>query len=259
MTYRVHPLLVGEAEVAQTLDVFWSLTRETGRVAVPILAFLVEGGPDPILVDTGMRDPGRAMDVHGLGPHRIREGWTLESQLRNHGLDLEDIPTVILTHLHYDHAGGCNQLPRARFVMQRSELMAAAAPIGPKDLDIGGKDLFFDRKDVAGLVDDLWERVDLLEGDAEILPGLHCVVYPNSHTPGSQCVYVETEEGMVSIVGDMVRKVELNVDRCVPPGLFYDLESMRRAIDDIRFRSDRILPAHDPEVAPGYEPTPVGG
>jgi len=256
MTYRVHPLLVGEAEVAQSLDVFWSLTKETGRVTVPILAFLIEGGPEPVLVDTGMRDPTRAMEVHGLGPHRIRDEWTLASQLRNHGLGLDDIPTVILTHLHYDHAGGCDQLPGARFVLQRSELMAAAAPMGPKDLDIGGKDLFFDRKDVAGLVDGLWDRVDLLEGDAEILPGLHCVAYPNSHTPGSQCVYVETEEGMVSIVGDMVRKVELNVDRCIPPGLFYDLEQMRRAIADIRLRSDRILPAHDPQISPVQSPDP---
>ena len=99
MTYRIHPLLVGEAEVARALDVFWSLTKESGRVAVPILAFLIEGGPDPILVDTGMRDPARAMAVHGLGPHRIRDEWTLEAQLRNHGLELSDIPTVLLTHL----------------------------------------------------------------------------------------------------------------------------------------------------------------
>ncbi len=248
--YRIHPLMVGQAEVARSLDVFWSLTKEAGTVSVPILAFLIEGGPDPILVDTGMRDPKRAMDVHGLGPHRTNEEWTLEAQLRRHDLDLDDIPTVILTHLHYDHAGGCDQLPSARFVLQRSELMAAAAPMGPKDLDIGGKDLFFDRKDVAGLVNDLWDRVDLLEGDGEILPGINCVAYPNSHTPGSQCIYVETEDGVVSIVGDMVRKVELNVDRCIPPGLFYDLESMRRAIDDIRVRSDLIFPAHDPAIAP---------
>jgi N-acyl homoserine lactone hydrolase len=248
--YRVHPLMVGEAEVGRVLDVFWSLTKEAGRMPVPILAFLIEGGPEPILVDTGMRDPARAMDVHRLGPHRTTPEWSLEAQLANHGLRPADIPVVLLTHLHYDHAGGCHLLPNARFVMQRAELMAAAAPIGPKDLDIGSKDLFFDRKDVAGLVDDLWDRVELLEGDDEPYPGIHCVVYPNSHTPGSMCVYVETDEGTVSIVGDMVRKVELNVHRCVPPGLFYDLEAMRRALVDIGRRSDRILPAHDPAVAP---------
>jgi len=252
--YKVHPLMVGEAEVAAVLDVFWSLTKATGRVPVPILAFLIEGAGEPILVDTGMRDPTRAMDVHRLGPHRARPEWSLEAQLRNHGLAPEDIPTVILTHLHYDHAGGCHLLPRARFLVQRTELMAAAAPIGPPGLEIGSRDLFFDRKDVAGLVDDLWDRVQLLEGDAEPFPGIRCVVYPDSHTPGSQCVYVDTEDGVVAIVGDMVRKVDLNVDKAIPPGLFYDLEAMRRAIEDIRRRADLIYPAHDPAIAP----VPVG-
>jgi hypothetical protein len=78
-TYRVHPLMVGAAEVAAALDVFWSLTKQTGRVAVPMMAFLIEGGPEPILVDTGMRDPDRSMEVHKLGRHRRPAEWTLEA------------------------------------------------------------------------------------------------------------------------------------------------------------------------------------
>lgn len=57
----------------QSLDVFWSLTRGVGRVTVPILAYLIEGGPDPILVDTGMRDRQRAMGLHGLGLQKITD------------------------------------------------------------------------------------------------------------------------------------------------------------------------------------------
>lgn len=249
-TYRVHPLLVGEAEVGAALDVFWSLTKESGRITVPILAFLIEGGPKPILVDTGMRDPARAMDIHGLGPHRWQAEWSIEAQLASHGLAPSDIDTVILTHLHYDHAGGCERLPAARFVMQRIELMAAAAPIGPPELDVGSPDMFFDRRDVAVLVDDLWDRVHLLEGSQQLYPGIDCVLYENSHTPGSQVVYVDTEDGVVALVGDMVRKVDLNVGKKVPPGIFYDLEAMRRAIDDIGERADLIYPAHDPALTP---------
>jgi glyoxylase-like metal-dependent hydrolase (beta-lactamase superfamily II) len=254
--YRVHPLLVGEAEVGAALDVFWSLTKASGRVTVPILAFLIEGGDRPIMVDCGMRDPVRAMEVHRLGPHRWRDEWSIEDQLRGHGLTPADVDTVILTHLHYDHAGGVERLPAARFVVQRTELMAAAAPIGPAELEIGSRDMFFDRRDVAVLVDDLWDRVQLLEGDRELFPGIHCVLYPDSHTPGSQCVYVETEDGVVGLVGDMVRKVELNVKKGVPPGLFYDLEQMRRAIEDIERRADFIYPAHDPELSPATELEP---
>jgi len=87
--YRVHPLLLGEAEVGRALDVFWSLTKESGRVTVPILAFLIEGAPEPILVDTGMRDPVRAMGctVSAHIAPRPNGRWkhssvTMESSLR---------------------------------------------------------------------------------------------------------------------------------------------------------------------------------
>jgi len=259
--YRVHPLLLGEAEVGRALDVFWSLTKESGRVTVPILAFLIEGGPHPILVDTGMRDPARAVEVHRLGPHRTTAEWSLEAQLAGHGLRPADVGAVILTHLHYDHAGGCQRLPRARFLVQRRELMEAAAPAGPRGLEVGGRELFYDRWDVAALVDELWDRVDLLEGDEEPYPGIRCVRYANSHTPGSQCVYVETEAGTLALVGDIVRKIDLNVERGIPPGLFYDLEAIRAAISDIRRRADRILPTHDPAVSPSppARPARAGG
>ena len=246
--YRVHPLLLGEADVGCILDVFWSLTKDSGKVKVPILAFLIEGGPDPILVDAGMRSAERAMEIHRLGPHRLPKGMSLPEQLAKHGVQPEDVKTVILTHLHYDHAGGCELLPNAEIVVQRTELAAAAAPIGPRSLEIGSRELFYDRKDVAALVDTLWDRVELIEGNVELFPGIECVHYPNSHTPGSQCVYVKTTDGVVALVGDMVRKVDLNVRRAIPPGLYYDLEQMQRAMHDIARRGDVIYPAHDPAV-----------
>ncbi len=246
MTCRVTPLLLGDAVVPDAIDVFWSLTKETGASSVPILAFLIEGGADgPLLIDTGMRDAERAMTAHGLGPHKIGPDQTIPAQLARLGYAPEDIRQVHLTHLHYDHAGGCRLLPNARFVLQRTELMAAAAPIGPEGMEIGGKGLFFDRADVAELVDPLWPRVDLMEGDYEPCPGVRCVLYANSHTPGHQCVYVETADGVTAIIGDIARKVELNIEREIMPGIFYDLESMRRALIDIKSRADVILPTHD--------------
>ena len=252
--YRVHPLLLGEAEVGRVLDVFWSLTKEAGRVTVPVLAFLIEGAAEPILVDTGMRDPVRAIEIHRLGPHRCLPEWSLAAQLRNHGVTLSDVATVILTHLHYDHAGACQLLPRAKFLIQRRELMEAAAPMGPRQLEIGSRELFYDRKDIAALVDELWDRVELLEGDAELFPGIQCVLYADTHTPGSQCIYVNTREGTLALVGDIVRKVDLNVGKEIPPGLFYNLESTRRAILDIKRRGDHIFPAHDPSIAAAHFP-----
>jgi glyoxylase-like metal-dependent hydrolase (beta-lactamase superfamily II) len=123
--------------------------------------------------------------------------------------------------------------------------MAAAAPMGPAALPIGGKSLFYDRADIADLVNPLWDRVELLEGSREIFPGINCVLYANTHTPGNQCIYVKTERGIEAIVGDIARKVGLNISQGIPPGIYYDLESMRRALLEISRSADVILPTHD--------------
>jgi glyoxylase-like metal-dependent hydrolase (beta-lactamase superfamily II) len=162
-----------------------------------------------------------------------------------HDVKTSDVNTLILTHLHYDHCGNCAALPNARILVQRTELMAAAAPMGPAALAIGGKSLFYDRADVAELVDPLWNRLELLEGDRELHPGLNCVLYADTHTPGHQAVYVETEKGTVAIVGDIARKVDMNIEQAIPPGIYYDLEKMRRALADIARRADVVLPTHD--------------
>jgi N-acyl homoserine lactone hydrolase len=246
LTYRIRPLLLGEAEVPNILDVFWSLSTDRGRSPVPILGFLILDAPGgPIVVDCGMRDPKRAVDVHRLGPHSCSPEQMLPAQLALHGVQPSDVKTVILTHLHYDHCGNCAQLPNARILVQRRELMAAAAPMGPAAMPIGGKSLFYDRADVAELVDLLWDRVELIEGDCNPFPGIDCVLYDDSHTPGHQCVFVTTGQGTAAIVGDIARKVDLNVRQAVPPGIYYDLEKMRRALADIARRADVVLPTHD--------------
>lgn len=249
MHYKIRPLLLGECDVPNTLDVFWGLSTDHDRASVPILGFLLlSEGSKPIVVDCGMRDPQRAIDIHRLGRHSSSADQSLEKQLAKHGVLPEEVGTLILTHLHYDHAGNCAHLPNARIIVQRTELMAAAAPMGPAAWPIGGTSLFYDRADVAELVDALWHRVDLIEGDHEPFPGVNCVLYADTHTPGHQCVYVETVEGVVAIVGDIARKVDLNFKKAVPPALYYDLEKERRALLDIDQRADLVLPTHDWET-----------
>jgi glyoxylase-like metal-dependent hydrolase (beta-lactamase superfamily II) len=244
--YRIRPLLLGEAEVPNVLDIFWSLSTDRGRSSVPILGFLIlDALEGPIVVDCGMRDPQRAIEIHRLGPHSCSSEQTLAAQLALHGVQPGEVKTLILTHLHYDHCGNCAQLPNARIVVQRTELMAAAAPMGPAALPIGGKSLFYDRADVAELVDPLWDRLELIEGNVEICPGLDCVLYADTHTPGHQVVYVRTAAGIAAIVGDIARKVDLNIEKAIPPGIYYDLEKMRRALADIGRRADIVLPTHD--------------
>jgi N-acyl homoserine lactone hydrolase len=78
-----------------------------------------------------------------------------------------------------------------------------------------------------------------------LMPGLDCVLYADTHTPGHQCIYVQTEKGTAAIVGDIARKVDLNIEQAIPPGIYYDLEKMRRALADIGRRAAIVLPTHD--------------
>lgn len=194
------------------------------------------------MVDTGFSDAERAMQVQGLGPHRSRPDWSLEAQLGRHSLTLAQIPTVLLTHLHYDHADQCAQFSTARFVMQRSELQTAAALMVSRALDFGGSALFYDRRDIAALIDPLWPRVDLLEGNAEVAPGVRCVLYADTRTLGSQAIYVQTTAGTAAILGDIAR----NIEQGIPPGLFYDLEATRRAMQRLLPEAAFALPSNNP-------------
>lgn len=249
---ELYPLLVGEADVGEILDVFWSLLKSREIVTVPITCWLLRVNGQPVLVDTGMRSTQRAMEVHKLGPHRMKPEWELTHQLATHNVSPEDVRQVILTHLHYDHAGNCELFPNAEFIIQRRELEAAAAARAPKALDIGGGALFFDRLDVAALVDKLWNRVTLIDGDVELLPGVRLVLFADTHTPGSQAVYVTTSRGTAIILGDIVRNVKLNIEQQIPPGLYYNLLAIMDALEQIKREGDIYLPTHDYAVLKQY-------
>jgi N-acyl homoserine lactone hydrolase len=250
---EIIPLNTGEADVKKTLDIFWSLSPETGLVTVPLLAFLIKGAEVPILVDSGLRDPERAMSVMKLGPHRTKPEWDLAQQLRKQGVQPEEIKYLILTHLHYEHCGKCEIFPNAKIIIQRSELQEAAAPLAPEALETGGRALFYDRPDVARIVGELWKRVGLIDGDEEIVPGVKCVLFKNSHTPGSQAVYVDTPGGTSILLGDIARNIVLNIEKQIPPGLYYDLRSMQATLARLRKDGTFFYPTHDYDVLHNFE------
>src|SRR5437867_9770231 len=85
----------------------WSRTNppdERNRIRLAMRCLLVEGHGRRILVDDGIGDkfPPKLADIYGVdhGEH------TLEGSLAALGLGVEDITDVVLTHLHFDHAGG---------------------------------------------------------------------------------------------------------------------------------------------------------
>ncbi|MEV5300990.1 MBL fold metallo-hydrolase [Amycolatopsis methanolica] len=102
---------------------------------------------------------------------------------------------VVLTHLHYDHAGTVADFPGARYLVQRGEL---AYWTGSWAKRIRREHWLLDEDALAHVRGDRLSEVD---GDAEVLPGLS-VHLVGGHTAGTQIVRVATAAGPVVVASD---------------------------------------------------------
>jgi glyoxylase-like metal-dependent hydrolase (beta-lactamase superfamily II) len=240
-TLTVHPLLLGEVEVDHTF-LMWASQPGT-RLWIPTTAYLILGAEAPILVDASFRDAAEFTAASGVPARRTPE-QELDVQLARHGLEPGDIGYVLHTHLHHDHTGLDARLPGAKILIQRAELQYAAAPQFPVP--------FFDRTDIAALIGTLWERVELLDGESMLFPGVR-TVHTGGHTPGHQMVYLDTLQGRAIITGDAAYVAELNVANGIPSGYWVDLPDTMAALRRIAADSEGIvLPMHDRSVHERY-------
>jgi N-acyl homoserine lactone hydrolase len=103
--------------------------------AVPIPCFLVEHpSVGLVLVDTGLppvaaTDRAAAFGRRGALVLRTRmdETAAVTAQLAERGIEPLDVEVVVMTHLHFDHAGAVSEFPSASFVVDQAEWDAAAS------------------------------------------------------------------------------------------------------------------------------------
>lgn len=170
------------------------------------------------------------------------------------GVDAAAIEHLILTHLHYDHAGNLPRLPKARIHLQEKEMQfAASRHMAVDHISLGG---IFEAEDVCTMVRrNFAGRVALLRGDAEIVPGIRTHLV-GGHTPGMQMVSVNTARGPVVIMSDAAHLYE-NIGEQRPFHIAFDVADMiagwRRALT-LAGCSDRVVPGHDPLVLDLYPP-----
>ena len=123
---------------------------------------------------------------HGRQPQRELLRCPIEF-LSRLGVSASDVDDVVLTHLHYDHAGNLDKLPR----VQDGEMDYATgrcmchAPLRHA----------YEVEDVVTLVRRVYEdRVVFHDGDAELAPGLRLLKI-GGHTKGLQALRVHTRRG----------------------------------------------------------------
>ncbi|MFH1140227.1 MAG: N-acyl homoserine lactonase family protein [Chloroflexota bacterium] len=189
-----------------------------------------------VLVDTGiLEEDGRNKNLlNRTDPRHL---------LAHVNVDPGEVWHVILTHLHWDHCSALRLYPKATFHVQRKELEFWTGPLLR----------FRQIKESAGRVAELvgladQGRVDCLDGDAEIVPGVN-VMLLGGHTPGSQAVVVQTQRGRVVLCGDAA-DFYLNLDHDVM-GAALDLPTALLAFDRMRGSAsfpELLVPGHEPAI-----------
>lgn len=168
------------------------------------------------------------------------------------GVQATAVRDVILTHLHYDHAGTLADFPNATFHVQDAEPAYATgrcmchAPLRHP----------FDVEDIVEYVRRLYAgRVAFHQGSSELAPGLslHLV---GGHTAGLQIVRVWTRRGWVVLASDASHFYEHIGARRAFPLVFHvgDMFQGYARIEALAESPEHIIPGHDPLVMEKYPP-----
>jgi len=200
------------------------------------------GGRD-ILVDTGFNAEEAKARSRKLTLNPVEA-------LARFGVLAHDIRDVVVTHLHYDHAGNLDLFPNARFHLQDREMSYATG----RCMCHGLLRHPFSVEHVTLMVRHVFsERVTFHSGDGEVAPGvtLHRV---GGHSDGLQVVRVETARGPVVLASD-ASHYYANMHRRSPFPILYNLGDMFEGWDIVRRLAghpDRVIPGHDPIVTEIY-------
>lgn len=198
-----------------------------------------------IVVDTGF---GKA-EARKRGRQLLQ---TPEQALARVGVHLATVKDVVITHLHYDHAGTLPEFSAARFHLQSSEMAFAT---GPAMLEADER-WAFSADHVCDMVRLLYDnRLVFHDEDADIAPGITLHRLPG-HTAGLQVVRVPTRRGFVVLASDASHFYE-NFARRSPFPICYSepdmLKSFQR-LEQLADSEDHIIPGHDPLVRELYSP-----
>jgi len=170
--------------------------------------------------------------------------------LRLIGIDPAEVQDVIITHMHYDHAGNLALFPNARFHLQDEEL----AFVTGRAMTHRTLRHSFRVDDVVDMVRLVYgERVVFHNGEDEIAPGI-TVHHMGGHARGLQSVKVHTQRDWVLLASDAAHYYESFLKELpfqTHEGRFKMLEGYRR-IRALAPSDAHIVPGHDPAVLARY-------
>jgi N-acyl homoserine lactone hydrolase len=272
-TVAVEPMVAGHVDWPKAMMVspggrmlsvklMRALLTGSGAIAVPVPSFLVRHpSAGPILVDTGLHpsiatDPGANFGSLGsrFGKPSLAAGEDVPSQLRERGFHPGEVPTVVMTHLHMDHASAISEFPSSTFVVSEAEWRFATGGGGSVqngyrrshfDYAFEYRTVDFDRANINSYAG--FGRTFDLFGDGSVR-----LAFTPGHTAGHMSVIARLAERDFVIGGDAVYLLaQLDGSEPGPPRP-QDAHNLRRSLQELRlfhrqYPDSVITPGHDPD------------
>lgn len=217
--------------------------HDDASMPMDFFVWLLKSRDRAILVDTGFNQEMAARR------QRLLLRCPVDA-LRGLGVNPEEVNDVVITHLHYDHAGNLDKLPNARFHVQDSELDYATG----RCMCHPTMRHAYAVEDVVGMVRLVYaDRVVFHQGDDTLAPGVQLVLV-GGHTRGLQAVRVRTARGWVVLASDASHYYEnMTQGRAFP--IVYSMADMlagHRRLLAAADTPDHVVPGHDPAVLQRY-------
>ncbi len=253
---RVVPLTVGWEYGPESISLEGG--REDHVLRLPVNVVLVRSPAGWVLLESGL-DPrpyrgAEEHDVYTVGlPEFPTEGDPLLDALGRHGVGLDDLAAVAVSHLHLAHSGGLRHVAgRVPVTIQARELAFATQRARR------GDGYLREDYEVPGLA---WRTID---GDAEIAPGVEAVFTPG-HTPGHMSYRVRMAGTGTWLFAVDAIDLQEGIDTDTPIGWSAREQDapLRRASHDrlvalAREEGARLVPGHCPSAWPALRSPPEG-
>lgn len=214
------------------------------RVSVPIPFYVLEHSKGVALFDTGLpaamcdRDEAylKALQTQDLDATLTPEE-TVTAHLARLEIDPARVRFAVLSHLHFDHAGGLRELPNARVVVQRREWEAGFEREHSRRYALPKR--YFD----------LGHDVLPVDGEHDLFGDGSVTLHPSyGHTPGHQSARVRSDQGDHILVGDACYHCGVVESRRFPAHA--DHATMNRSLDRLLAMRDAdtvMVFGHDPD------------
>ncbi len=242
-TYEIFAVKYAEHRNRRMSDCFIGGDPHDMSGALDFFVWLLRSPKRTILVDTGFNHEVAAQRGRTL-TRLPREGLDML------GVDAAGIKDVILTHLHFDHAGTLSDFENARFHIQDTEMAYATG----RHMCHGVLRHPYHVDDVCTLVRKVYkDQVAFHDGDEEVAPGVS-VHLIGGHAKGLMSVRVNTRRGAVVLASD-ASHLYANMEEKRPFPIVYSVGDMMEGWNKLFRLADspqHVVPGHDPLVMERY-------